>query len=120
MTREQFAAIVAATIAELPPQFARHVSSMTVDIEDAPSRATLRSLGLDPRTETIFGLYEGTPLGDRDLAIAPLPDRIVLYFRPLVESFRSPPRLKAEIRLTLLHEIGHALGLEDDDEGMDC
>lgn len=119
MTRAQFAQIVADALAALPPEFARHLQNITIDIEDEPSTRTLIDLGLDPDEDTIFGLYDGVPLPERGDSLLPLPDRIVLYFRPLVETFSSQRELQREIEQTVLHEIGHALGLEDDDEEMD-
>lgn len=119
MTRDEFAAIVEQTIAALPEEYACQLVNVVIDIEDEPSRETLRELGMDPRYDTLFGLYEGTPIAERLDAVLPLPDRIVLYYRPLIREFRSPGRLRREIEKTLLHEIGHMLGLSDEDDGME-
>ena len=117
MTRAEFEHIVTTAIESLPPRFARHLDNLEVVIEDAPSHEALRSLGLDPRRDTLFGLYDGLSVAERIDAQLPMPDRIIIYFKPLVQSFRSPARLRREITLTLLHEIGHAFGLDDEDMG---
>jgi predicted Zn-dependent protease with MMP-like domain len=70
---------------------------------------------MEPRHETLFGLYEGTPLGERALGeMAALPDRITIFYRPLVRTFRTPSAIRREIGKTIVHEIAHYFGLEDD------
>ncbi len=64
----------------------------------------------------IFGLYEGSPLSERphDFAMA-LPDRITLFYRPLVGAFGGPAEIREEIRRTVVHEVAHFVGLDDDE-----
>ena len=66
--------------------------------------------------EDLLGLYEGTPVGQR-LSESPdlLPDRITLFRLPLLEMCGNLRQLKREIRLTLIHELGHHYGYEDGD-----
>ena len=62
----------------------------------------------------LFGLYEGVPLPERGDWAGSLPDRIRIFRRPLVESFPDPAELEAEIRITVLHEVAHYFGIDED------
>lgn len=115
MTREEFDRIVEQAITALPERFARHLENIEIVVEDEPSREVLLDLGLDPRRDTLFGLYEGVPIDERADALLPLPDRIFIYYRPLIRTFRTPKRIQREIERTVLHEIGHVFGLDDDE-----
>ena len=116
MDRRRFEALVAEALEEIPEPFRAHLESVAVVIEDEPAPELLRDMGLHPRRDTLFGLYEGTPLQERavDETLA-LPDRITIFYRPLVRAFRTPGAIRREIRKTVIHELGHLFGLEDDD-----
>jgi predicted Zn-dependent protease with MMP-like domain len=62
----------------------------------------------------LFGLYEGTPLPERSNDTGALPDTITIYRVPLEEEFPEPRELEREIRVTVLHEIGHYFGLDEE------
>jgi predicted Zn-dependent protease with MMP-like domain len=116
MDRRRFHAIVAEAIDEIPEPFRSHLVNVEVVVEDEPSDELLREMGLDPRRDTIYGLYDGVPVDERALEGAPLlPDRVAIYYRPLVRDFRTPGAIRREIRTTIIHEIGHVFGLEDDE-----
>lgn len=115
MDRTRFETLVAEALDEIPEPFQAYVARVAVVIEDEPSAALLRELDMDPRRDTLFGLYEGTPVGERLLdETALLPDRITIYYRPLVRAFRTSGAIRREIRKTVIHELGHCFGLEDD------
>ncbi len=116
MDRDRFQALVAEALDEIPEPFRGHLETVAVVVEDEPSAAMLREMGLHPRRDTLFGLYEGTPLSERatDQPLA-LPDRITIFYRPLVRTFRTPAAIRREIRKTVVHELGHYFGLDDDD-----
>jgi predicted Zn-dependent protease with MMP-like domain len=67
-----------------------------------------------PEDPDLFGLYEGTPLPERGDVAGALPDRITIYRAPLEEEFPEPAQLEREIRTTVLHELGHYFGLDED------
>ena len=116
MDRARFEELVREAIDELPEEFARELDNVAVVIEDEPSDEVLRSVGLDPRYDTLFGLYQGIPLPDRDHNYGgALPDKISLYSRPLRQACRTRHELRREIRTTLIHEIGHYFGMDDDE-----
>ncbi|MGD9764682.1 MAG: metallopeptidase family protein [Candidatus Binatia bacterium] len=116
MDRERFRALVAEAIDELPEVFRRRLENVEVVVEDEPPAELLREMGLDPRRDTLFGLYQGIPATERGWADAlTLPDRIAVYFRPLVREFRTPSAIRREIRKTIIHEVGHFFGLDEDE-----
>jgi predicted Zn-dependent protease with MMP-like domain len=116
MDRERFQELVGEALDGIPEPFCRHLEAVQVVIEDEPSASMLREMGLHPRRDTLFGLYEGTPLSERTGGEAlVLPDRITIFYRPLVRTFRTPAAIRREIRKTVVHELGHFFGLEDDE-----
>ena len=111
----RFARLVREALAELPPAFARRLENVAVVIADRPSPEQLRALGLGP-DETLFGLYEGTPLGERGSGYhLALPDRVTIYREPILAACGSSREIKDEVRLTVIHELGHYFGLDDAD-----
>jgi len=87
----------------LPPDLARRVENVAVVVRDE-----------HPTDPDLFGLYEGTPLPERSEWAGSLPDRITIYRLPLEESFPDPVELEHEIRVTVLHELAHYFGLDED------
>lgn len=67
-----------------------------------------------PDDPDLFGLYEGIPLPERGDWAGSLPDRITIYRRPLEDSFPEPEQLEREIAITVLHELAHHFGLDED------
>jgi predicted Zn-dependent protease with MMP-like domain len=116
MRREEFEAVVAEALDGLPLEFAELMSNVAIQVREEPDGQTMRSLGLDPRHDTLYGLYTGVPLDERGGWYGNvLPDVIVLYRRPLLDACRTRARLVRQIQLTLLHEIGHHFGFTDDE-----
>ena len=116
MDRARFHALVAEAIDEIPEPFRDYLENVAVVVEDEPSDELLREMEMDPRQDTLYGLYEGVPVGERQFDGAPmLPDRIIIYYRPLVRDFGTPTAIRREIRTTIIHEVGHVFGLEDDE-----
>jgi predicted Zn-dependent protease with MMP-like domain len=115
MNREDFAALVAEAMDEVPEEFMRRLDNVEVVIEDEPTPQLVRSLGMDPRRATLFGLYQGVPLHQRGANYGGvLPDKITIFYGPLVRACRSPERIRSQVRDTVIHEIGHFFGLDDD------
>lgn len=114
MTREEFEELVRDALDELPDEFAQRLENVEVVIEDEPDRRLLRSLGMDPRRETLFGLYQGVPLHERGSNYGGvLPDKITIFYGPLLRACGTPERIRAQVRTTVIHEIGHFFGLDD-------
>ncbi|MGH7789310.1 MAG: metallopeptidase family protein [Candidatus Binatia bacterium] len=116
MDRARFQELVAAALDDIPAPFSEHLANVAVVIEDEPSAELLRDMGMHPRRDTLYGLYEGTPVDERRFDDAGmLPDRITIFYRPLVQDFRTPAAIRREIRKTVIHELGHFFGLDDDE-----
>jgi predicted Zn-dependent protease with MMP-like domain len=114
MDRGEFEDTVRDALDDMPDEFARYLDNVQVVIEDEPSPALLRSLGLNPRRDTLFGLYQGVPLHQRGGAFGgALPDKISIFYHPLVRAFTSPERIRRQVRKTVIHEIAHFFGLDD-------
>jgi predicted Zn-dependent protease with MMP-like domain len=92
---------VQAALDDLPEEIVAALENVAVVVEDE-----------NPEEPTLFGWYDGLGPG-RDHAGA-LPDRIVIYRRPLERAFPHPEDLQREIRVTVLHEVGHFFGLDED------
>ncbi len=116
LSRAEFEWAVARALDSLPPHIAAYLENVAVVVEEQPSEEELREVGLDPETETLFGLYQGVSLPERgaDYGLA-LPDRIVIYRVPLLQECETREELIQEIRDTVVHEIGHYFGLDEDD-----
>lgn len=94
---------VRAALDSLPPHIAAALKNVAVVVEDE-----------NPEDPDLFGLYEGVPLPERGDMAGSLPDRISIYRLPLQEEFPDPAELEEEIRITVLHELGHYFGLDED------
>ena len=114
MERSRFEELVAEALDELPEEFARRIENVAVVVEDEPDDQLIRSLGLNPRRDTLFGLYQGVPLHLRGASYGNvLPDKISIYYRPLLRYCRTPEQIRLQVRKTVVHEIAHYFGMDD-------
>jgi predicted Zn-dependent protease with MMP-like domain len=115
LSRQEFRRLVSQAIASLPPVVAQRLENVEVVVEYRPSRADLAMAGIEP-PETLLGLYTGTPLTERDSSYGMvLPDKITLYQRSIEVACRTRDEVREQIRITLMHEIGHYFGLSEDE-----
>jgi len=115
MTRGAFEQRVQEAIATIPPEFRDAVKNLAIVIEDAPAAALLEEMEIEPG-DTLFGLYQGTPLTERRWDYGnTLPDRITLYQRPIEEASADEDDVVVCIGETLIHELGHYFGLSEDE-----
>ncbi|MBM3941764.1 MAG: metallopeptidase family protein [SAR202 cluster bacterium] len=112
LTRSQFILLVQQAYRQLPPQVRRALRNVDVVVEDQPSRQDMSDLRLEG---TLFGLYHGVPLTQREGGGPTLPDRIAIYRLPILASCSTPAEVVRQVRITLWHEVGHYLGLGEDD-----
>ena len=110
---EPFERIVAGVLATIPPPFDRALDEVAIVVEEEPSPAQRRDNDL-ASDETLYGLYEGVPRTEWGADLAPVPNKISLFRWPLEADFPDPLDLAEEIRLTVLHELAHHLGIDDD------
>ena len=111
---QPFDRLVDRALASIPSRFRAALDGVAIVIADEPSPSQLRENGLGP-DETLYGLYEGVPLAEWGGDWVPVPTRILLFRLPLEEDFPDPDDLSDEVRITLLHELAHHLGIEDED-----
>jgi predicted Zn-dependent protease with MMP-like domain len=115
MTRRKFEALVERALRRLPRRFRVKLANVAVVVEAWPDAATLADLGIEP-PDTLFGLYRGVDLTRRDSGYANVvPDTITIYQGPIEEEAGDSPAAMAEVvRETVVHELGHYFGLDDD------
>jgi predicted Zn-dependent protease with MMP-like domain len=107
---------VARVLDKLPKQFRKQLHNVEVVIEERPGEELFLDAGLDPEYDTLYGLYQGVPLPDRSSLYPPiLPDKITIFSEPLLRDFPDPDELREQIRITVLHEIAHYFGFDDDE-----
>ena len=110
--REQdFYEQVERALGELPPELAALLDNVAIVVEDWPEYPASPEDGED---DTIYGFYEGVPLSERgDSYYGVLPDRITIFRGPLERDF-GPGELEEQIRITVVHEIAHHFGFDED------
>ena len=111
LSPQKFDQLVIEALDGLPPFFQEVMSNVELIVEDWPSPEQMEELG---GGETLLGLYEGIPLTERyNYNLVP-PDVITLFQRPLEQSVHSLDELRDEVRQTVIHEIAHHFGIDDD------
>lgn len=107
---------VVRVIDRLPRTFREQLVNVEFVVEERPSAELLRAEGLDPREDSLYGIYQGVPLPDRSALDPPLlPDKITIFAEPLLEDFPDVEELREEIRLTVLHEVAHYFGMNEEE-----
>ncbi len=104
MKRHEFEQLVDKVLEELPEWVVEKIDNLAVVVEEHPPR----------EAGDILGVYEGVALNERGDYFGVLPDTIVVFRRPHLELGLERDELEAEIRKTVLHEIAHHLGIDDD------
>jgi len=114
--RDRFDEILERLIADLPPHIQAMLEEVPLIVEDEPSDAVLDEMEVDDDTD-LLGLHWGVALTERSVeAPSHFPDRMMLFRGPIYRAAgHSVRRLQRQIRITLLHEIGHHFGLDEDD-----
>jgi predicted Zn-dependent protease with MMP-like domain len=115
MRRRAFEKHVADALAGVPAAFREAMTNIAITIEDEPSPDLLREMDIEP-PDTLFGLYQGTPLTERHWSEGTLlPDRIILFQGPHEREAETDDDLIVSIAETLIHEIGHYFGLSEEE-----
>ncbi|MBI3303572.1 MAG: metallopeptidase family protein [Deltaproteobacteria bacterium] len=114
-TFEEFARLVARALDTLPAEIAEKLENVAVTIEEQPSAEVLEEMGLTTPHD-LFGLYRGVPRPWRSI-FAPLsefPDKIEIYYRPIVRACPRPREIRELVRRVVVHEVGHHFGMSDE------
>ena len=114
MERARFIAHVRQALRGVPPPFKEHLRQVDIVVKRRPSPSDLADADLAPG-ESMYGFYRGIPLTERDGSYNLVaPDVIDIYQEPLEEDFPDETELIDEIRTTVLHELAHFFGIDDD------
>lgn len=115
---QRFASIVRRAVADLPIEVQRMLDNVAIVVEEEPRPEHYEDSPVEDDGD-LFGLYQGIPLTERDSAYNLVtPDRIILFAGPLERSCATRQELVDQVRVTLLHEVGHHFGLDED--GLDA
>lgn len=112
MTEEAFEDAVADALDLLPEELAAKMDNVVILVEDEPTAEQLE--GNDG--EELLGIYEGTPLTERDSwwAAGSLPDRITIFRGPTLRLCESTDEVVDEVAVTVVHEVAHHFGIGDE------
>ena len=116
ISSEAFAQLVQQAITDLPPPYAKLMEAIAVVVEEEPSEEVLRDLDLDSEDD-LLGLYQGQSLA-ADSFFRPggeSPPQISIFRGPILRLCESPEEVVQEVYDTVVHELGHHVGLDDDD-----
>jgi predicted Zn-dependent protease with MMP-like domain len=115
MTKDRFTRLVEETLRDIPHQFREAMKNVAVVVEDEPSAELLEEMEMEP-DDTLFGLYHGIPLTERDSRYGnTLPDRISIYQRPIEEACEDEEDIRQCVAETVIHEFGHYFGLSEEE-----
>jgi predicted Zn-dependent protease with MMP-like domain len=115
MKRARFERLVAEAVELIPPEFQREIQNLALVVEDEPSAELLAEMEIEP-PDSLYGLYQGTPLPERSWAHGNvLPDQITIFQRPIEEDCDDDDDIRVMIGETLIHEVGHYFGLSEEE-----
>ena len=115
MKRKEFLELVNEALETIPEDFQRALKNIAIVVEDEPTPEQLESVEIEP-PDTLLGLYEGTPLTERQWAHGNvLPDKITLFQLPIEDASADEDDLVVAIGETLIHEVGHYFGLSEEE-----
>lgn len=115
MTRQAFTALVEEALQEIPRRFREAMTNVAVVVEDEPPAHILDEMEIGP-DDTLFGLYQGTPLPDRGWTYGnALPDRISIYQRPIEDACDTRDEIRECVAETVIHEFGHYFGMSEEE-----
>jgi len=113
LNREQFEALVAKALSDLPPEFQSRLENIDIVIQDWPTPTQLAEAGLSHPAE-LLGLYEGIPRGKRGAGYSMVPpDKITIFHKPIEAMCHRDDEIEREIQRVVRHEIAHHFGIDD-------
>jgi predicted Zn-dependent protease with MMP-like domain len=109
----RFERLVERALAGIPDPFRAALAEVAIVVDDEPTAEQRRENDLAD-DEMLYGLYEGVPRTEYGADWSGAPNRITLFRLPLEEDFADPADLAEEVRITVIHELAHHLGIDDD------
>ena len=114
MTRQEFNRLVEEALDDIPPRFRAAMKNIAIVVEDAPGPELLAEMEIAP-PDSLYGLYQGTPLTERSWGYGnTLPDRVTLFQQVIEDDSEDAEDAIVCIAETLIHEIGHYFGLSEE------
>ncbi|MQG01483.1 MAG: metallopeptidase family protein [SAR202 cluster bacterium] len=113
MSREQFQNLVLQALSDLPEDVRHSLQNVDVVVDDVASMSQIVGTGIENAMD-LLGLYEGIPLTERYGYDMVLPDKVTLFQKPIESICDTQEQMAEEISKTLIHEIAHHFGLDDD------
>jgi predicted Zn-dependent protease with MMP-like domain len=116
LTRAEFERVVEEALESLPKRFADLVENVVIEVEDEPSARDTAGMRHDAGVHSeLLGIYRGVALTDRTHNMPLLPDEIVVFRGPINRVTRARHEAVEQVRATVVHELGHYFGLDDDE-----
>jgi predicted Zn-dependent protease with MMP-like domain len=114
IAREDFTKVIAETLDSLPKEFRHRIRNVAVLVEDLPPDPPLSRPG-EPR-RIVLGLFHGVPMTKKSVFHGPIgsPDYVVLYKNNIEAICSTQAEVREQIRLTLMHELGHYFGMTEE------
>jgi len=115
MRRARFRRLVREAVASLPPEILARLENVDIVVETRPTAQDRKLAGVKPG-ELLLGLYHGIPQtarGHEGYNLV-LPDKISIYQEPIESICRTDDEIREQVRITVLHEIAHHFGIDDD------
>jgi predicted Zn-dependent protease with MMP-like domain len=114
VSRRQFEAYVEEALDQLPVSFRKYLENIVVVVEEEPLEEDYEETDT-PDEDELFGIFRGIPYFERGAAVSHLPAQIAIFRGPILRCCATRGEAVSEIRDTVVHEIGHMLGLGDDE-----
>lgn len=114
VSRRQFEAYVEEAISQLPASFRKYLENIVIVVEEEPLEEDYEETDI-PDEDELFGIFRGVPYFERGAAVSHLPAQIAIFRGPILRCCPTRGEAIREIRDTVVHEIGHMIGLGDDE-----
>lgn len=114
LTDKEFDRIVKRAIDRVPTEIRKHLDNIQISVRSRPSMKMMKEMDL-PRRGLLLGLFQGVPLSEQSITNPPLfPATIFIFQEPLQEICDTTEQLEKQIEITVVHEIAHAIGIDED------
>ena len=114
MKREHFVKVVEEALDSLPQEFRSRIRNVAVLVEDMPPHQPFSALRSGQQRRLLLGLFHGVPTTKKSIFDLPTgPDHIVLYQKNIEAVSSSEAEVREQIRLTVIHELGHYFGMDE-------
>jgi predicted Zn-dependent protease with MMP-like domain len=114
VSRRQFEAYVEEAVSQLPAAFRKYLENIVIVVEEEPLEEDYEETDV-PDEDELFGIFRGVPYFERGAAVSHLPAQIAIFRGPILRCCPTRGEAIREIRDTVVHEVGHMIGLGDDE-----